>query len=323
MTIEAKIFPTAVSAAPGKPGSAAPAQVFEDTPSWGAAADGEPLPGSPDACFAALFAWLMHVAPPAGPGDAAEGVTGERAAGGAQTVARRPIGPMPTPLVVNGTVDVPDAPADGLPFARAVLSIAATQSGGSSGVAVPADVSLPAHHGDASGRSADPLDLSFLNVAPPAAPARELPTAPGAAAAEPRMQFVADLGQRVVTMVEQGVHDARLRVHPEHLGPIDIRVRLDGDSAQVTFHSAHGVVRDALADAVPRLRELLGAAGFGLEHVDIGAGDPQWAGTPDGHARDADAPTRTAADSGVAASVERDAPARAVAIADGLVDTFA
>lgn len=324
MTVDIKAFASAVSAASAEqPKSAASARLANDASPWGSGTEDDLLPGSPDACFAALVAWLMHVAPPASAGDAAESVTGERVAGGTPTVVRQPIGAMNSPLVGNGAAAAHDVPTDALPFARAVLSITSTPYGASSDVVEPADAVLPAQQGDSSPRSAGPLDLSFLNVASAAAPAREVPAAPSTAAAEPRMQFASELGQRVVTMVEQGVHDARLRVHPEHLGPIEIRVRLDGDSAQVTFHSAHGAVREALADAVPRLRELLGAAGFGLDHVDIGAGDPQWAGTPDGHARDAGGAGRADVDSSTEVSVERDEPARAVAITHGLVDTFA
>src|SRR5690606_14709304 len=134
-------------------------------------------------------------------------------------------------------------------------------------------------------------------------------------------QLGAELGQRVVLMVEQGVRDARLKVHPEHLGPIEIRVRLEGDSAQVTFHSAHAAVRDALADAVPRLREMLGGAGLDLAHVDIGAGDPSHAGTPDDRLpSEARGTLLDAADEADVDSVER---APAAVIRRGLVDTFA
>ena len=322
MTIEMRLFPGAVSGAAGEPASAASARAAEDGPSSGAPADGDAAPGTTEACFAALVAWLMQVSP-AAEGDAAEAASGDRRAAGSAAIARAPLGTTLSPLDANGASDVPNAPNGESLLARAVFSMASAKSDTAPAGATEPASPLPTPAGESSARSSGPLDLSFLGVAPAAAPARDLPAAPAAASAEPRAQFAAELGQRVVTMVEQGVNDARLRVHPEHLGPIEIRVRLDGDSAQVAFHSAHGAVRDALADAVPRLRELLGAAGFGLEHVDIGAGDPQGFGTPDGDARDADAVDRSAGASSAEAPAELDEPERRVAMTHGLVDTFA
>lgn len=77
------------------------------------------------------------------------------------------------------------------------------------------------------------------------------------------------LGERVLWMVQQGLQSARVRVHPEHLGPIDIRLKLDGDAAQITLVAAHGVARDALEQALPRLRDMLGDAGVTLTQADI------------------------------------------------------
>ena len=122
-------------------------------------------------------------------------------------------------------------------------------------------------------------------------------------------------------MVEQGVHDARVRVHPEHLGPIEIRVRVEGDAAQVTFHSAHGAVRDALADAVPRLREMLGASELDLAQVNIGADDPSYDEAPEHGAAAAEHDAGDALESPVEAE-PKDMASRTV-VRRGLVDTFA
>src|SRR5690606_5207184 len=293
MTVDMKALSSGMNGAAGAPASFA---VSNDMPAAGAKADGEPAPGSADACFAALIAWLMQV--PAAPeqGGAAESVSADAPAG--EAPAARPLAgrPLPLPLGLGSAADAeglaPGSPRTGGPsLARVMQSIAAAQSTAStnpdaSAVLEPA-ASLTAAASESSGRQAPPIDLSFLNAAPAPTPAREPSAAPGTGPAEPRLQFAAEIGQRVVTMVAHGVHDARPGVHPAPQGPIEIRVRLDGDNAQVTFHSAHAAVRDALTDAVPRLRELLGAAGFGLDHVDIGAGDSQWAGTPYGRAEEA------------------------------------
>ncbi len=320
MTIEMNLFPSTVGGA-GETGAAGSARAAGAPPD--AVADGDAAPGSAEACFAALVAWLMQVAPAETRADAAAGAPGERPAAGFQTIARSAAGPVHAAPATSAAPDASAGTAGDALLARAVFSIASAEIGTPAEAAgVP---SQPTQGSESSARALGPLDLSFLGAAPAeSAPARELPApSPGAASAEPRAQFAAELGHRVVTMVEQGVNDARLRVHPEHLGPIEIRVRLDGDSAQVTFHSAHGAVRDALADAVPRLRELLADAGFGLDHVDIGAGDPQGFGASGDDARGASVADLAAGEAGADTPAEAGEPERRVAITHGLVDTFA
>lgn len=128
------------------------------------------------------------------------------------------------------------------------------------------------------------------------------------------------VGQRLMLMINSGGQDARLRVYPETLGSIDIRLKLDGEEARLTLVSPHASVRDALELAVPRLRELLTDAGVGLAQVDVGAGDPQTAGES-GFGRRAETPGSSAADPGSADAAEPVPDTWPVP--SGLVDTFA
>jgi flagellar hook-length control protein FliK len=106
----------------------------------------------------------------------------------------------------------------------------------------------------------------------PAAPAIALASAAWQALSPGTAAFDAALGQRLVWMVGRGVQDARLQVVPEHLGPIDIRLRMDGDSAQLLLSSTQAVTRDALEQALPRLREQFADAGVQLTQADVGDG---------------------------------------------------
>ncbi len=87
--------------------------------------------------------------------------------------------------------------------------------------------------------------------------------------------FPDDLGQRVLTLVQQGTHDARLSVHPEHLGEIHVHLRMDGNAAEVAFSSPHAPVRDALEQSLPRLRDMLGDAGLSLQQATVHHQQPQ------------------------------------------------
>ena len=95
------------------------------------------------------------------------------------------------------------------------------------------------------------------------------------------------MGQRLIWMATQGVQDARVRVHPEHLGPIDIRIRIDGDAAQVVLTSPNPIAREALELALPRLRDSMFDAGLELLQAEVGDQDQRPGGSQHEGRRDA------------------------------------
>ena len=94
--------------------------------------------------------------------------------------------------------------------------------------------------------------------------------------------FGRGLGQRLIAMVQQGLQQAQLRIHPEHLGPMDVRLRMEGEAVQVTLASPHASVREALESALPRLRESLAEHGLSLAEAEVGGGERQSAGRGEG-----------------------------------------
>ncbi len=74
--------------------------------------------------------------------------------------------------------------------------------------------------------------------------------------------------QRVVWSVGN-VQSAQLRLNPAELGRIDIQVNIEKDKANVVFTTQQGVVKEAIEQALPRLREMLAEEGVDLENVDI------------------------------------------------------
>ncbi len=72
------------------------------------------------------------------------------------------------------------------------------------------------------------------------------------------------LGTEVRLMIERGIGAATLRLSPEHLGPVEVRIDFAGDSANVWFAASHADTRAALADALPRLRDMLASVGVNL-----------------------------------------------------------
>jgi hypothetical protein len=74
---------------------------------------------------------------------------------------------------------------------------------------------------------------------------------------------------RVVWQAGAQIQHAEFRVHPPELGPVEVRVSVNNDQANVHFIAQHGFVRDALEDSIPRLRELLSHGGLTLANADV------------------------------------------------------
>lgn len=78
------------------------------------------------------------------------------------------------------------------------------------------------------------------------------------------------MATRVQWMAEQGGGEVTLRVAPEGLGPVEIRLQLDGDRVDLGLQAAQAETRQALQDALPKLREMLSQSGLQLGQADVG-----------------------------------------------------
>jgi flagellar hook-length control protein FliK len=65
-------------------------------------------------------------------------------------------------------------------------------------------------------------------------------------------------------MSVRGQQEGSLTLTPEHLGPLEVQISVNKDTANVWFGAQHAETRAALTDAMPRLRELLAASGLSL-----------------------------------------------------------
>jgi len=82
--------------------------------------------------------------------------------------------------------------------------------------------------------------------------------------------FEDGFSSRIAWMADQKVGHAEIRVTPDHLGAIDVRLQLDGNRVNAEFHSAQPDVRHALESSLPRLRDMLGQQGLQLGQADVG-----------------------------------------------------
>jgi flagellar hook-length control protein FliK len=81
-----------------------------------------------------------------------------------------------------------------------------------------------------------------------------------------------ELGQQVLWQAGNDIQQARLRLNPEDLGPIDVEVRVQESGTEVHFVALHPQTREALEQGLGRLREQLDAAGLNLSAASVGDG---------------------------------------------------
>jgi flagellar hook-length control protein FliK len=124
------------------------------------------------------------------------------------------------------------------------------------------DSSLPDTAGDAAGAA---QLSSNTTTAADGAPATTMKVTPAVDTPE----FAQGVADRVSLMVDNNLTSAKLQVNPPQLGPIDVRISVQGDQAQVSLTAHSAVTRDALESSASKLREMLGAQGFGQVSVDI------------------------------------------------------
>jgi flagellar hook-length control protein FliK len=78
------------------------------------------------------------------------------------------------------------------------------------------------------------------------------------------------LADRVVWLTGREHQIAELKLNPPNLGPLEVRVVVQQDQASVSFLSQHAVVREAIEQAMPRLRDMLEQQDLRLVQANIG-----------------------------------------------------
>jgi len=138
-------------------------------------------------------------------------------------------------------------------------------------------------------------------------------------------QFAASLGVQVTVFAAQGVQRAELHLNPAEMGPVSIRIAIDGTSARVDFAADHAATRDAIERGLPELATALREAGLTLSGGGVSAGAGGSGESRDGDRAGGSGPPRTAAfdaNRGDATS-QAHGSHRVVTVEDGGVDVYA
>lgn len=85
--------------------------------------------------------------------------------------------------------------------------------------------------------------------------------------------WVDELGQKINWVANKDNGRAELILNPPHMGKIEVSINLNGDQASASFTAANPSTREALQDAMPRLKEVLADAGIQLGQANVSAGN--------------------------------------------------
>ena len=267
-------------------------------------------------------------APAAPAGSSAEAVTAS-----ALQISGMPALPAPGAAQASAQADVDDAvdgskATDGLKdnALSALLGDADDDATAATTTGSGADAKLtnasPATTSTAGGKS-DPLD-ALRNLTSPFAqtqapvPAAVTPHAVTMSASVGTPTFAQELGQHVAWLGGQNIKEARITLHPEDLGQLDVKVSVQHDHVDVSFIAQHPNAVHAVQQTLSQLDAMLAHHGLTLGQAQVAQGH-QGGGAGQGAAPGS-------APGGDAGATDEDDVAQVatpVVQALGLLDTFA
>lgn len=255
--------------APRQPDAAAPAA---DPP---AATGPRPAPAS------GAVAVATDAAAPAAKAPAEKDASGEPAASALAGAMLALLGPSVAGVLrpaVTGAVDV--VPAGGKSVASDAGAATSLRLDAAAAVELPVTAVVAA----VSGRGPLPVvdtgrepskdavtPIALPGQPPPAAPvvphALQLQSPPGGPA------FGQELGQHVAWLGGQDIKQARIRLHPEELGSLDVNVSVTHGRVDVVFSAQHPAAVAAVQQGLPQLDQMLARHGLSLGHAEVGQRD--------------------------------------------------
>ena len=78
-----------------------------------------------------------------------------------------------------------------------------------------------------------------------------------------------ELSNKVRWITANNLQSAEIKLHPKHLGTIEVKVDVTNDQANIHFVTSSAQVKDALETAAHRLRDMLDTSGLQLSHFGV------------------------------------------------------
>jgi flagellar hook-length control protein FliK len=83
-------------------------------------------------------------------------------------------------------------------------------------------------------------------------------------------QFAQELGEQIAWMGSGQVKEARIKLHPEELGSMDVRVNMDGGKVNIAILAQHPAAVHAVQQTLSQLDSMLAHHGLSLGQADVG-----------------------------------------------------
>jgi flagellar hook-length control protein FliK len=85
------------------------------------------------------------------------------------------------------------------------------------------------------------------------------------------LEWGEEVSQKIVWLTGKAIQSAEIHLNPAELGPIDVKISVQNDSAAVTINAHNATVREMLESNVVRLREMMESNGVNLQEVNVDA----------------------------------------------------
>lgn len=150
-------------------------------------------------------------------------------------------------------------------------------AGAAAGVVPPSFAALLATQGGAAASTKDdngpvvdaansPMPLMHTPELGNAAPVMQVQ----ATQAATTPQFAQELGEQIAWMGSGQIKEARIKLHPEELGSMDVRVHLDAGKVNVAILAQHPAAVHAVQQTLSQLDSMLAHHGLSLGQADVG-----------------------------------------------------
>ena len=166
------------------------------------------------------------------------------------------------------------------------------------------------------------VQASMQAATTPAAPASVLPLQVTINTPVLNDKWGDEFNQKITWLSSQKEQTAELHLNPPQLGPMDVVLKVSGDQATALFTSPHAAVREAVEQALPKLREMLAGSGIMLGNATVSDQAPR--NRQDGH--DTKSSNSRSAIGGIAdvsKSGNMNVRVSPISRHNGIVDTFA
>lgn len=166
-------------------------------------------------------------------------------------------------------------PANAPPAATAPATTNAPFSALLTATSIAANASTDAHKDSALEALALAAPALPPTMPAPAMPTLQIATPPG------QPGFANELGQQVIWLGRQDVQSAKITLHPEDLGSIDVHLSVNHDRVDVVFAAQHPAAVTAVQQSLPQLQQMLAQHGLALGNAEVGQQQQQ--GNPHTH----------------------------------------